>query len=98
MARVHISSFKEVIVLVVARCLWQGKYQCAPLSFVVLKALPAYSEHLLSKDSIEGILGAVSLRGEKSVSCKSQIKMAQTRTPAREIRYIVVDGFPSLRW
>ena len=24
MARVHISSFKEVIVLVVARCLWQG--------------------------------------------------------------------------
>ena len=30
MARVHISSFNEVIVLFVASCLWQGIHQSAP--------------------------------------------------------------------
>ena len=51
----------------------------------ISKVPPAYREDFLSKDSVERIWRTVGLGREEGVSCKSQIEMAQTRTPAAEV-------------
>ena len=50
-ARVHISNFSDVIVLLLARCLHHGKCQVIPT--VLQKDPPAHNKDLLSKNSIK---------------------------------------------